>query len=112
MKQEKEHFLNLANFPARVSAEQAGWILGFSDKEIPILVAEGILKPLGRPARNGPKYFATAELEELRRDRKWLVKASDAIVGYWVNRNSRKNNTSNETDDAETVSSELAPRKG
>lgn len=106
MKQEKEQFLNLANFPARVSAEQAGWILGFSDKEIPILVAEGILKPLGRPARNGPKYFATAEMEELRRDRKWLVKASDAIVGYWLNRNSRKNSPSNESKCAETVSTE------
>lgn len=31
MKQEKEQFLNLANFPGRVSAEQAGWISGFSD---------------------------------------------------------------------------------
>jgi hypothetical protein len=106
MKQEKEQFLNLANFPARVTAEQAGWILGFSDKEIPILVAEGILKPLGRPARNGPKYFATAELEELRRDRKWLVKASDAIVGYWVNRNSRKNSTSHEENRVEMVERE------
>ena len=48
-------------------------------------MAEGILIPLGRPARNGPKYFATAELEELRNDRKWLVRASDAIVGYWIN---------------------------
>jgi hypothetical protein len=106
MQQEKEQFLNLANFPARVSAEQAGWILGFSDKEIPILVAEGILKPLGRPARNGPKYFATAELEELRRDRKWLVKASDAIVGYWINRNSRKNLAQNKANCAETISTE------
>jgi hypothetical protein len=106
MKQEKEQFLNLANFPARVSAEQAGWILGFSAQEIPILVAEGILKPLGRPARNGPKYFATAELEELRRDRKWLVKASDAIVSYWLNRNSRKNSTSYEENRVEMVERE------
>jgi hypothetical protein len=59
MKQENEQFLNLANLPARVSAKQAGWILGFSAQEVPILVAESILKPLGRPARNGPKYFAT-----------------------------------------------------
>ena len=80
--------------------------MGFSDKEIPILVAEGILKPLGRPARNGPKYFVTAELEELRRDRKGLVKAPDAIVGYWLNQNSRKNSTSNEANRAEIISAE------
>jgi hypothetical protein len=62
MKQEKEHFLNMKSHSARVTAEEAGWILGFSQQEIPILVAEGLLKPLGHPARNGTKYFATAEL--------------------------------------------------
>jgi hypothetical protein len=61
------------------------------------------LKPLGHPARNGPKYFATAELEELRRDRKWLAKASDAIVGYWQNKNLRKNSPTPETNRTQTV---------
>jgi len=106
MQQDKEHFLNLKNHSARSTAEEAGWILGFSPQEIPILVAEGLLKPLGHPARNGPKYFATAELEDLRRDRKWLAKASDAIVDYWQGRNSRKNSASHESNRAETVSTE------
>jgi hypothetical protein len=106
MQQDKEHFLNLKNYPARVSAEQAGWILGFTPQEIPILVAVGLLKPLGHPARNGHKFFATAELEDLRRDRKWLAKASDAIVGYWQNKNARKNSTPHETNRAELVSTE------
>ena len=70
-----------------MTAEEAGWIFVISSpQEIPIPVAAGILKPLGHPARNGPKYFATAELEDLRRDRKWLAKASDAIVDYWQNK--------------------------
>ena len=73
-----------------MTAEQAGWFLGFSPAEITILMGEGMLKPLGRPARNGPKYFAAAALEELRRDRKWLARASDAIVTYWHNKNARK----------------------
>jgi hypothetical protein len=90
MQQDREHFLNLKNPPARMTAEEAAWLLGFLPHDIPILVVEGILKPLGHPPRNGPKYFATVELEELRRDRKWLAKASDAIVDYWQNRNSRK----------------------
>jgi hypothetical protein len=106
MQQDKEHFLNLKNYPARVNAEQAGWILGFLPHEIPILVAEGLLKPLGHPARNGHKFFATAELEDLRRDRKWLVKASDAIVDYWQNKNSRKNSALHEVNRAETASVE------
>ena len=90
MQQEKERFLNLKNPPARLNAEEAAWSLGFSPHEIPILMAGGLLKPLGHPPANGQKYFATAALEELQRDTKWLAKASDTIVEYWRNKNNRK----------------------
>jgi hypothetical protein len=59
-------------------------------------MADGLLKPLGRPPRNGLKYFASAELEERRRDTKWLAKASDAIVAHWQNKNARKSSAQNE----------------
>jgi hypothetical protein len=52
-------------------------------------MTDGLLKPLGRPPSNGPKYFGAAVLEELRRDQKWLARASDAIVEYWKTRNDR-----------------------
>jgi hypothetical protein len=41
------------------------------------------LKPLGHPARNATKFFATQALEQLRQDEKWLARASDAICEYW-----------------------------
>ena len=44
-----------------------------------------------------PKYFAAAELEELRCNLKWLAKASDAIVNYWQKRNARKSSSSDES---------------
>jgi hypothetical protein len=106
MQQDKEHFLNLKNHSARSSAEEAGWILGFSPQEIPILMAESLLKPLGHPTRNGPKYFATAELEDLRCNLKWLAKASDAIVNYWQKRNASKNSVGQEANRAEMVQTE------
>src|SRR5256885_2707696 len=90
MQPEKERFLNLKSLPARLTAEHAAWFLGFAAHEIPVLVAKGLLKPLGHPAYNGQKYFLTATLEELRRDEKWFSKASDAIVEYWRHKNSRK----------------------
>jgi|ERR1051326_2387121 hypothetical protein len=34
----------------------------------------GLLKPLGHPARNGAKYFATVTLAELWNDAQWLVR--------------------------------------
>src|SRR5437870_12008151 len=90
MQQDMERFLNLKSPPGRLTANQAAWFLGFSDHEIPILIAKGLLKPLGHPAYNGQKFFLAATLEELLRDEKWFGKASDAIVEYWRYKNSRK----------------------
>lgn len=85
-----KEFLNMAARPGRVTMEQAAWLLGFSEHEIPILMAKGLLKPLGHPAHNGQKFFLTATLDDLRRDEKWFGKASDAVLEYWRYKNSRK----------------------
>jgi len=90
MNQDIEKFLNLKNPPGRLTKEQAAWFLGFTPDEITILMASGVLKPLGHPASNGQKYFLAAALEDLRRDEKWYGKASVAIVEYWRYKNSRK----------------------
>ena len=90
MHQDVERFLNLKTPPGRLTKEQAAWFLGFSTDEIPILTAKGLLKPLGHPAANGQKFFLAATLEELRRDVKWLARASDTIVEHWKIKNIRK----------------------
>ncbi len=90
MNSEKSEFLSWKMAPARLDAQQAAWFLGFRLHEIPILVARGLLRPLGHPARNSAKFFAAEVLGELRRDEKWLARASDAIGGYWREKNARK----------------------
>ena len=90
MHQDIEKFLNLKAPPGRLTKEQAAWFLGFTPDEITILMASGLLKPLGHPASNGLKYFLAATLEDLRRDEKWYGKATDAIIEYWRYKNSRK----------------------
>lgn len=92
MNSQQEQFLNLKMLPARVRVEEAAWYLGFSTLEIPILAANGLLKPLGHPPLTGVKYYSTSALEELRRDEKWLARASDCIVQYWQNVNRRRQN--------------------
>jgi hypothetical protein len=87
---QQTEFLSWKIAPARLTATQTAWFLGFEPHEIPMLVAAGLLKPLGRPPRNSTKFFATATLEQLRGDEKWLARASDAICGYWRERNARK----------------------
>jgi hypothetical protein len=90
MNSAQEQFLNLKTLPARIKAEEIAWYLGFAPHEITILMAEGLLKPLGHPPIAGVKYFSAVALEELRRDEKWLARASDCIVRYWKERNEKK----------------------
>ncbi|MGH7952734.1 MAG: hypothetical protein ACREFE_12575 [Limisphaerales bacterium] len=70
--------------------EEAALLLGFSVHEIPILAAHGLIKPLGHPLLTGVKYFSVTALEELRKDEKWLARASDCIVQYWQNVNQKR----------------------
>ena len=90
MNSAQEQFLNLKTLPARIKVEEVAWYLGFAPHEITILMAEGLLKPLGRPPTTGVKYFSAVALEELRRDQKWLARASDCVVQYWKERNEKK----------------------
>jgi hypothetical protein len=87
---QQSEFLSWKIAPARLNATQAAWFLGFEPHEIPILVTANLLRPLGHPPRNGTKFFATEVLEQLRRDEKWLARASDAICSYWRKQNARK----------------------
>jgi hypothetical protein len=42
---------------------------------LPFLVRAGHLKPLGKPAQNARKWFATVEIERMSCDPDWLDKA-------------------------------------
>src|ERR1700677_3967212 len=90
MSSQESQLLNLRNLPARLHAEEAAWLLGFSPHDISVLIAGGLLKPLGRPPVNGVKYFATVVVEEHRRDARWLAQASDYLVRHWRTKNQNK----------------------
>jgi len=76
--------------PARLNVEQVAWVLGCQAHDVPILVSSRLLKPLGNPSANGTKYFATADLLEIAKDRNWLVKMTTAINQHWQRKNARK----------------------
>ena len=96
MNQAKKDFLSLVTPPARLGIDETSWLLGFNEHDIPVLVSAGLLKPLGRPASTGSKFFATVELQNLRNDTRWLAKDSDAIVNYWRGKNSGRRSKSTE----------------
>ena len=95
MKEEQARFLSLlGQLPARLTAEQAGWVLNCQPHDIPALISARLLKPLGSPSQNSSKYFATADVLELTKDRAWLVKVTNTICQHWQHQNARKKNHS------------------
>ncbi len=76
--------------PARCDAAQAAKILGFQEHDIPILLKNGLLKPLAKPVPNAVKYFHTDRLLEMARDGAFLSKATQATYDYWKFKTERK----------------------
>src|ERR1044071_4052152 len=72
MDQEKMQSSRL--WPSCIGVEEASRILGWPPYFFPVLVRLGHLKPLGKPAQNSRKWFATVEIERLSRDLAWLDK--------------------------------------
>jgi hypothetical protein len=63
MKDDQHRFLSLlGQLPARLTVEQAGWVLGCQPHDVPVLVSYRLLKPLGNPPPNGIKFFAAADV--------------------------------------------------
>jgi hypothetical protein len=81
--------LTCPRLPGRLNVEQAAVLLGFLPHDVPILVRAKLLKPLGNPAPNAPKYFPTHEVEEYAHDSEWLDKATKVISQHWRRKNER-----------------------
>jgi len=79
--------LFVPRLPARLNVQQVGEMLGFLSHEITVLMNAGLLKPLGRPAANGHKFFCAKQILELAEDREWLDKATRAISKHWQQKN-------------------------
>jgi len=91
MREEQHQFLRLlGQSPARLTAEQAAWVLNCQPSDMPILVGARLLKPLGNPPPNSVKFFAASELLEQVKDRAWLAKVTNALNQHWQKRNAAK----------------------
>jgi len=82
--------LQWRRLPARLDAGQTAEVLGFLSYELAVLMRQGLLRPLGRPASNGHKFFCTAEIMELSQNREWLDKATRAVAKCWRDKNRKQ----------------------
>ena len=91
MREDQHQFLALLGQPpARLNVEQVAWVLGCQPHDVPILVSCRLLKPLGNPAANAIKFFGTADVLELVKDRSWLAKITNTVNQHWHRQNARK----------------------
>ncbi len=89
--QEALSLLDCRRLPGRVTAGEAAVLLGFQDHDVPVLCGAKLLKPLGEPAANSPKHFASAEVEAAAGNTQWLSRATKTLARYWRRKNARKN---------------------
>lgn len=91
MRDDQHRFLTLlGQVPARLSAEQTAWLLNCQPHDVPVLVAAGLLKPLGKPQPNAVKYFATCEILAVSANPAWLSKLTVTLGQHWQRKNRRQ----------------------
>lgn len=89
--QEKFAVLNCRRLPARLNMSETALLLGVHEHDIAPLIAAKLLLPLGKPAPNAPKYFASVDIRARAEDRRWLSEATKVITKHWVSKNKQKN---------------------
>jgi hypothetical protein len=91
VKEDQYRFLSLlGRLPARLTVEQAAWVLNCQTHDMPVLIAARLLKPLGNPAPNSIKFFAAADILELAEDRNRLAKVTATVNQHWHKKNRLK----------------------
>jgi len=85
-----EDVLVTPRLPGRINVEDTARLIGFREHDIPVLTRKGLLKPLGKPGTTAPKWFASATIEQLRNDPKFLDNATKIVADEWRKRNSAK----------------------
>src|SRR5205823_2050156 len=87
--QEKFALLNCRRLPGRLNTSETALLLGVQEHDIPVLVAARLIVPLGKPAPNAPKYFASVEVAANAENLEWLSQATRALAKHWLAKNKR-----------------------
>lgn len=88
--EEIQSLLNCRRLPARLSTGETAAVLGFREHDMATLVGARLLRPLGDPAANSPKHFASVAIIAHSQDAAWLSRATRVISEQWRRRNMSK----------------------
>lgn len=78
-------YLAERNLPVgRLDSRETAKVIGYELHDIPILIAAGLLKPLGNPAPNAHKWFSAIEMVQIGLNPTFLDKANKKISAHWI----------------------------
>ena len=78
--------------PFRLTTEQFAGRLNCDTDAVRPIVDEKLIKPLANPPKGAPMFFATAEVEELGKDLRWLEKVTKVIREKVKQKNEKRKN--------------------
>jgi hypothetical protein len=82
--------LNVRRLQGRLNTRQTAALLNCAEHDIAVLVAKGLLTPLGHPVAGSMKYFAPTEVLELAGDREKMGQICDVLYEHWREKNAAK----------------------
>jgi hypothetical protein len=82
--------LNVRRLQGRLNTRQTAALLNCGEHDVPVLVAKGLLTPLGHPPPNAVKFFAPLEVLELAGDREKMGQICDVIYEHWREKNAAR----------------------
>lgn len=85
-----KELLNLRRLPAMLNLAQTAVLLGLAEHDLPVLIAAGLLKPLGNLPSSAVKYFSTVEVLEMAGESAVLHKIRSTVYQHWHRKNVRK----------------------
>jgi hypothetical protein len=74
----KYAFLNLRNLPPLLTRQQAGWLLGFSARQVTTLIKAKLLHPLPSFSRSVIRLDLKT-VNRLAMNKRWIDDATDAV---------------------------------
>ena len=83
-------FLNVRRLQGRLTLRQTAALLNCGEHDVPVLVSQGLLTPLGHPPPNAQKYFAPTEVLKMAGDPERMGQICDALYKYWQTKNAAK----------------------
>lgn len=82
--------LNVRRLQGRLTVRQTAALLNCAEHDVPVLVSQRLLTPLGHPPANAQKYFSPVEVLELAGDPERMGLICDVLYQHWQTKNAAK----------------------